>query len=159
MSFLSVAPDVKVLELHNLTLSPYKFEEIYKTPSRIGAVGLNMNTINIENGNVLFNITRLFEDGSMKLQYLMLEKQSLELDTIPKCEIKETNETFDKLLVELKEDMLPATEGKSELVNVDVENFKDYLHAVSQTGSEKLTDKLKLKIAYKVRELNSTTTL
>jgi hypothetical protein len=161
---------MKILEIFNFTLPILKCEEIYNYTSRINSVGCSLRSIGREirdttKGNAFFSISRLFEDGSIKIQYLALETEQSSITTLqprPQYQLKSTTKTFDEIVSTAQSSILPAREGKhvglAEVWDLDMKNFKEYLNEEVMTESNKLPNSLKIKIAEKVRGLKSTTT-
>lgn len=161
------APQVKVLELHNFELSPLKFEEIYKVPNRIYAAGFNMKTSmkgDETKGHVLFSVTRLFEDGSMRVKYIELGNDKNSTSTLqspPGCELVSSCQTFEDILIQVENAILPECKTQNrehnEVFNMNPINFINYLNKID-TGDQKISDEMKSNIADKVRDLKSSTT-
>lgn len=158
-----------MLELHNFELSPLKFEEIYKVPNRIYAAGFNMKTSmkgDVTKGHVLFSVTRLFEDGSMRVKYIELgiDKNSSSTSTLqsrPGYELVSSCQTFEDILLQVEHAILPEckpnNQEHNEVFNVNPINFINYLNKI-ETGDQKISDVMKSNIADKVRDLKTSTT-
>ncbi|CEP17122.1 hypothetical protein [Parasitella parasitica] len=163
----SLSPTVKVLGLHQMPLSLYHFDDLYDPYGKIRSMGIVVKTQaaeneNTTNGYVMFSITRLFEDGSVKTQCLALTPTKPE--TIdngrflrkPRFAIDASLPQFDKLLEDAKLAMLPAkdgfTNGETELRSVKMDHFESYLENDIKCGLAALTDEFKGEIASRMRQ-------
>lgn len=171
ISIISIKPVVKILEIYNFNLPVLKCEEIYNYTCRINSMGCALRAISKEytddttRGNVSFSLCRLFEDGSMRVQYLALEtnKEVSIQPPRPKYQLTSECKSFDRLMKQMQSLILPVREGKqeglAEVCDVDMKHFKDYLENQALKGSNPLTNDFKINMAEKVRSLKSTTTL
>lgn len=118
----------------------------------------------VTKGHALFSVTRLFEDGSMRIKYIELsnDKNSLSvLQSRPGYELVSSCQSFEDILINVESSILPEcrvdNRNHNEVFNLNPIHFKEYLNKID-TGNLKLSDEMKSKIADKVRDLKSTTT-
>ena len=157
-----------------MPLSANLFDDYFDSESRIRSMGLAFNVRTAENedttkGYMMFSFTRLFEDGSIRVQYLALlstkpEKvESGRFLAKPRFIINSSNTRFDKLLSESKLAMLPMNNSKRrgdvEVFNVKMANFESYSEEDIKCGLATLTEGSKTEVASRVRQLKMPTTL
>ncbi|KAI9360101.1 hypothetical protein BD770DRAFT_45249 [Pilaira anomala] len=164
-------PTVKILELFNFTLPLHRFEEIFNYTSRVNSVGCAIQTISstqqdTTEGNVVLNIYRAFEDGSIQLNSIELAAATTEnTDPIRPIEFKPPVTTlssgYQQLLSNLKTHLMPVAGGRGphmpEVIDVKTHKLKGFLTSI-QSGNTPLTDSFKKEIAGKVEDLKSTIT-
>ena len=166
----SSALKVEVHELYQVNLSPLKFEEMYQYNSRIGAVGFDIRTNTAHHpvtGNTFSSITRLFEDGSMRVQYLALEiEPSKEMtvispsptyELIPHPQLDDMMHTLDQQTCPELYHNAKNKPRHAEVCDIDMKPYTTYLNNI-KAGTDTLDDNTKVEIADKVRDLKSTTT-
>jgi hypothetical protein len=166
----SISSQVKVIGKHNMTLSKYGFEDINDQSNYIFTAGFTMKRIYQENqdstiGNVIFSVYRLFEDGSLRVQYVELspEKSNTILDKLTvQPQYKIDSSKLDLLIKNAKLAMIPSRvcedDRITELQRINMDSFHDYLQTEVTPGSEQeLDDESKTQIASRVRQLKSPT--
>lgn len=167
----SISPQVKVIGKQNITLPKYTFEDLSDQPNYIFTLGFSMKQMYQENqdsttGDVIFSIHRLFEDGSLRVQYVELSPNKSDildkLNTGPRYHIDSPK--LDLLIKNAKLVMIPRRvcedNHMSELQRVDMDHVYDYLQTEIIPGSEpELSDDFKTRIASRVRQLKCPTVL
>lgn len=115
-------------------------------------------------GHVLFSVTRLFEDGSMRVKYIELGNDKNSTSTLqspPGYELVSSCQTFEDILIQVENAILPECKTQNrehnEVFNMNPINFINYLNKID-TGDQKISDEMKSNIADKVRDLKSSTT-
>lgn len=171
-----MAPTVRVLGVHQMPLSVYHFDDLHDTKdSRIRSMGIAFNLRTSQQqedtteGCAMFSALRVFEDGSVKIQYLAL--LPTKPDTIdsgrflkkPRLVMGSLHQQFQKLQREAKLAMLPSGKGvhvgEAELFTIAMKNFESYVEQSIQCGSAALTEQFKTAISSRVRQLTVPTTL
>lgn len=161
LTHLSCKPTIKILEMHNFTLSILKFEEIFNYTSRINTMGCCIRQDSSEN-DLGFCIYRSFEDGSIRVQYIALQAQDTVFTPPPVYPLVSESSQFDKLMSNLVLDTIPQRNllySVTELSSINPVKFKTYLNDGIITGSDKISDHTKREIAEQVQNLKSATTL
>jgi hypothetical protein len=117
-------------------------------------------------GNIIFTMYRLFEDGSLRIQYIELlpEKSEAILDKlITQPQYKIDSPKLDLLIKNAKLAMIPSRvceDGRTELQRINMDGFHDYLKNEVTPGSEQeLSDEFKTQTVFRVRQLKSPTLL
>ncbi|KAI8355133.1 hypothetical protein BD560DRAFT_209008 [Blakeslea trispora] len=139
-----------------MELSVHAFEELYEFNNRIKPVGILYKSF--EPSSSFVGIYRLFEDGSMRVHYVVRDrKESKVFGTRPAYRIAQSHDRFDALLDEAKLATLPErinlAERERELICLDTTQYQDYLQEEASQNEEKLSDKIKPKIASKARQM------
>ncbi|KAI9478278.1 MAG: hypothetical protein EXX96DRAFT_242683 [Benjaminiella poitrasii] len=167
----SIVPKANIIGLHNIKLSKYKFQELYNHTSRISSVGFEIESCPLvkgdDNSGRLFCIYRLFEDGSLKVQYVTLtengpvdRKDIGDFMTKPEYTLKPFNAHFKQILSRLALDTVPHRQKKhvyTEVYNMNVSTFDNYLNKKVEAGNEELSSELKEHVASNVRQMKEPT--
>ncbi|KAL7332232.1 hypothetical protein PS15p_204308 [Mucor circinelloides] len=172
----SIAPTVKVLGLYQMPLSVYHFDDLHDTKdSRIRSMGVTFNLRASQHeedttkGYSLFSALRVFEDGSVKVQYLaLLPAKPDKIDSgrflkKPRLVVDSPHQRFSKLQRDSKLAILPRIQGMhmgdAELYTIRMTKFKSYLEKSVRCGSAALTEQFKTNMSSRVRQLTTPTTL
>lgn len=173
---ISMTPTVRVLGLHQMPLSVYQFDDLNDTQeSRIRSMGTAFNLRTCQHqedateGYAMFSILRVFEDGSVKVQYVaLLPAKPDTIDsgrflTKPRLVMDSVHSRFDKLQKSAKLAMLPSEKGvktgEAELFTVKMTHFESYVEEDIQCGLTALTEQFKTAVSSRVRQLTAPTTL
>lgn len=162
----SVTRKLAVKMVHNFTLSRNEFEKLANYTDIITSMGLNIKTLDKRDGREFISIERLFEDGSIRIQYIEISKETskeeLELITRPQYTII-PNPAFQEILEDAIVSSLPLFYDEKkypETRNLKMDRINDYVEGVyTDTATNKLTDQEKTKVASKVRHLKYPTPL
>ncbi|KAL0140997.1 hypothetical protein V8B55DRAFT_1512176 [Mucor lusitanicus] len=171
----SMTPTVRVLGLHQMPLSVYQFDDLNDTQeSRIRSMGTAFNLRTCQHqedateGYAMFSILRVFEDGSVKVQYVaLLPAKPDTIDsgrflTKPRLVMDSVHSRFDKLQKSAKLAMLPSEKGvktgEAELFTVKMTHFESYVEEDIQCGLTALTEQFKTAVSSRVRQLTAPTT-
>lgn len=159
-----------------MPLSVYHFDDLHDTKdSRIRSMGIAFNLRASQHeedttkGYSLFSALRVFEDGSVKVQYLaLLPAKPDKIDSgrflkKPRLVVDSPHQRFSKLQKDSKLAILPRIQGmhmgEAELYTIRMTKFKSYLEKSVQCGSAALTEQFKTNMSSRVRQLTTPTTL
>jgi hypothetical protein len=148
----SAVPKANIEKFHILSLPLNGFTFELTT-----SMGVVFKILDKTNDTELLSVERLFENGSIRVQYIQLTKQRpLDRKMLQPLSTPQYNiipdEGFQHIIELLGDEEYEVEE--------DVETYAEYcLRRATMIQSEKLTDELKTQIANKVRELEYPVTL